>query len=131
MEKEQFDDLTTASETMLKTLLMRYRDEITVKKKEAWSKTYRLSWLIRHKISEATLTRLKSKDLHNLKSELSEQNKKPATIKRYLTLLSNVWTVSHKVWGINVLQSSPFNHIVQDKINNQRERVLTNFKEIN
>jgi len=38
MEKEQFDDLTTASETMLKTLLTRYRDEITVKKKEARSK---------------------------------------------------------------------------------------------
>ena len=85
MEKEQFDDLTTASETMLKTLLMRYRDEITVKKKGARSETYRLNWLIRHKISEATLTRLKSKDLYNLKSELSEQNKKPATI--ILTLL--------------------------------------------
>lgn len=125
MEKEQFDDLTTASETMLKTLLMRYRDEITVKKKGARSETYRLNWLIRHKISEATLTRLKSKDLYNLKSELSEQNKKPATIKHYLTLLSNVWTVSHKVWGINVPQNSPFNHIVQDKINNQRERILT------
>lgn len=125
MEKEQFDDLTTASETMLKTLLMRYRDEMTVKKKGARSETYRLNWLIRHKIADTTLTRLRSKDLYDLKSELTEQNKKPATIKHYLTLLSNVWSVSQKVWGINMPQNSPFKHIVQDKISNQRERILT------
>ena len=78
MEKEQFEDLSTASSTLLKSLLMRYRDEITSKKKSARSETYRLNWLIRHKISDVTLTRLKSKDLYDLKAELTEQGKADA-----------------------------------------------------
>ena len=55
MEKEQFDDLTTASETMLKTLLMRYRDEMTIKKKGARSETYRLNLLMRSRTKNLQL----------------------------------------------------------------------------
>ena len=108
MEKEQFEDLSTASSTLLKSLLMRYRDEITSKKKSARSETYRLNWLIRHKISDVTLTRLKSKDLYDLKAELTEQGKADATIKHYLTLLANVWQVALRQWGINLPVNSPF-----------------------
>ena len=125
MEKEQFEDLSTASSTLLKSLLMRYRDEITSKKKSARSETYRLNWLIRHKISDVTLTRLKSKDLYDLKAELTEQGKADATIKHYLTLLANVWQVALRQWGINLPVNSPFKFIKLGKINNQRERILT------
>jgi integrase len=125
MEKEQFEDLSTASSTLLKSLLQRYRDEITSKKKSARSETYRLNWLIRHKISDVSLTRLKSKDLYDLRSELTELDKAPATIKHYLTLLANVWNVAQRQWGINLPVNSPFKFFKFGKINNQRERILT------
>ncbi len=118
MEKEQFEDLSTASSTLLKSLLQRYRDEITSKKKSARSETYRLNWLIRHKISDVSLTRLKSKDLYDLRSELTELDKAPATIKHYLTLLANVWNVAQRQWGINLPVNSPFKFFKFGKINN-------------
>ena len=125
MEKEQFEDLSTASSTLLKSLLMRYRDEITSKKKSARSETYRLNWLIRHKISDVTLTRLKSKDLYDLKAELTEQGKADATIKHYLTLLANVWQVALRQWGINLPVNSPFKFIKLGK-NKQPKRTYLN-----
>ena len=80
---------------------------------------------IRHKISDVTLTRLKSKDLYDLRSELTELDKAPATIKHYLTLLANVWNVAQRQWGINFPVNSPFKFFKFGKINNQRERILT------
>ena len=95
MDRNQFEDYSDASKTLLTQLLQRYKEEMTVKKKGARSETYRLNWLMRHKIS-----------------------------KHYIHLLSVVWNTAKKVWGIHLPAQSPFELVVLDKVNNTRDRVL-------
>ena len=124
MDRNQFEDYSDASKTLLTQLLQRYKEEMTVKKKGARSETYRLNWLMRHKISKINLMRLQSKHIYALKSELTERNLKPQTVKHYIHLLSVVWNTAKKVWGIHLPAQSPFELVVLDKVNNTRDRVL-------
>ena len=50
MDRNIFEDYTTASNTTLKDILVRYRDEITPNKKGHKSEVYRINKLLRHKI---------------------------------------------------------------------------------
>ena len=124
MDRNQFEDYSDASKTLLTQLLQRYKEEMTVKKKGARSETYRLNWLMRHKISKINLMRLQSKHIYALKSELTERNLKPQTVKHYIHLLSVVWNTAKKVWCIHLPAQSPFELVVLDKVNNTRDRVL-------
>jgi|TARA_R110000803_G_scaffold55951_3_gene113027 integrase len=125
MDKQIFEDYTSAHNTMLKQLLERYREELTIKKKGARSETYRLNLLMRNKIAQVNLMQLKSSHIYTLKTELTEQGLKPQTVKHYIHLLSVIWNTAKRVWGIRMPLESPFALVVLDKVQNERTRVLT------
>ena len=60
MDKNVFEDYSVAQGTSLKDLLIKYREEITSKKKGYREETCKINKLIRHRISLLSIARLKS-----------------------------------------------------------------------
>ena len=74
-----YEDLTLASKTTIKSLLIKYRDEITLNKKGYREETSKLNLLIKNEIAAHTITQLKAHHLYKLKKEFSE-TRAPATV---------------------------------------------------
>ena len=125
IETGQFEDLTKASKTTMRALLEKYRDEITVDKKGHREESAKINLLIRNDISSHTITSLKAHHLYKFKKE-SDKVRAPATTNKYLHMLQNVWNTAKKVWGITMPPYNPFELVTMHKVDNARDRVLTN-----
>ena len=123
MDKQQFEDYSNAADTTLRDILIRYRDEITPKKKGSKWETYKLNLLIRHKISSLSLLHLNPTALYALKNELSI-NRKPGTVKHYFSFINNAWNTAERVWGINLPPKNPIKYVILDKVYDRRDRIL-------
>mgnify|MGYP003119696780 FL=1 len=124
MDKNIFEDYSGAAGTSLKALLIKYRDEITSKKRGFREETSKINYLINHKIALNSLMRLRSNHIYKLKNELSE-TRVAATVNKYIHLLSHTWTTARKVWGIALPMQNPFELVSLDKEAPPRDRVLT------
>lgn len=124
MDKNIFEDYSGAAGTTLKALLIKYRDEITSKKRGFREETSKINYLIRHKIGLNSLMRLKSHHIYKLKIELSA-TRAASTVNKYIHLLSHTWSTARKVWGISLPMQNPFELVSLDKEAPPRDRVLT------
>lgn len=124
MERNVFEDYSGAAGTSLKSLLIKYRDEITSKKRGVREETSKINYLINHKIALNSLMRLKSHHIYKLKTEMSA-TRAASTVNKYIHLLSHTWTVARKVWGITLPMQNPFELVSLDKAPPPRDRVLT------
>ncbi len=97
--KGLFADLSEANQTTLRDTLRRYRDEVTVSKKGAQQETYKINKLMRHKICDYSLARLTANKIAKLRNELSLSSA-PATVNKYLTLISVAVNTAKNEWGI-------------------------------
>ena len=123
MERNIFEDYSNASTTTLKDILIRYRDEVTSKKKGQKSETYKINKLINHKISNINLLGLKSSHIASLKEDFKD--KAPQTIKHYIQQVSVVWNFAKREWGITLPISNPCSMVSMPKINNKCDNILT------
>jgi|TARA_R100001086_G_scaffold246438_1_gene178643 integrase len=123
MDRNVFEDYTNASNTTLKDILIRYRDEVTPTKKGYKSEEYRINKLLRHKICLVNLMRLKSSHIAGLRNDLKD--KAPQTIKHYIQIISVAWNTAKREWGITLPAESPVALVVLPKVNNEREYILT------
>ena len=101
MDKQIFQDLTGASTTTLKELMIKYRDEIVPTQKAHRSTTATLNMLMKHRIAYYSLTQLKSVHLYKFKKEMSV-GRAPKTVNGYIQLLSLIWKTAKRVWGISL-----------------------------
>jgi integrase len=124
MERGMFEDYTRAGQTTLKDLLIKYRDEITIKKKGVKSETYKINFLIRHNVSELNLMQLNSSHLYTLKNELAT-NRATKTVNDYLHLIRHIWNTAKKVWSIQLPAVNPVTLVSMEKVKNYRDVVLT------
>ena len=124
MDKNEFEDYSGAAGTSLRALLIKYRDEITSKKRGFREETSKINFLINHGIALNSLMRLKSFHIYKLKNELSE-TRVAATVNKYIHILSHCWTTARKVWGIALPMQNPFELVSLDKEAPPRDRVLT------
>jgi integrase len=99
-------------------------NEITPNKKGAQWEQYKINWLIRHKISLKTLTQLNSKDLYELKNELST-TRKPGTVRQYFHFINIAWSAAERIWGINLPAKNPVKLVMLDKVKDNRDRILS------
>ena len=72
IEIGSYENLTLASKTTIKSLLIKYRDEITLNKKGYREETSKLNLLIKNEIATHTITQLKAHHLYKLKKQFSE-----------------------------------------------------------
>ena len=99
--KGLYADLTEANQTTLRDTLCRYRNEVTVSKKGAKQEIYKINKLIRNKICNYSLARLTPNKIAKFRNELS-LNSAPATVNKYLTLISVAVNTAKNEWGIHL-----------------------------
>ena len=123
MDKNIFEDYSMAQTTTLKDILIKYRDEITIKKKGYREETCKINKLINHKIAMQSLARLKSSHIYKLKSELSD-GRKVGTVNKYIFLLSHAYKLARTVWNVSLPKDNPFDLVSLDRDLDCRDRVL-------
>ena len=67
---------------------------------------------------------LRSHHIYNFKNEFSK-TRVPATVNKYISLMSHAWTTARKVWGVALPMQNPFDLVSKDKEAPPRDRVLT------
>jgi integrase len=101
--------------TLLKELLIRYKNEITPKKKFVTQEKYRIEVWQKHALANYAISRIKSSDIAKWRDERIKQNKSPNTIRLDLAVLSHLFTIARNEWGFEDL-NNPTIHISFPKL---------------
>ena len=125
IEKDVYSDYGNTETITIKDLIIKYRDEIVVNHKAMKSTTHKLNKLMRYEGATQFLLRLRSAHIYKFQKQLKSEGLAPKTINTYVQLLQQIWTTAKKKWSINLPAQSPFELVTLDKVNNERDRVLT------
>jgi integrase len=125
IERDVYTDYGDAETITIKDLIVKYRDEIVPEHKAKVSTTHKLNKLMRYSVSCIHLLRLKSADLYKLQKQMQSEGLAPKTVNTYIQLLNQIWTTAKRIWSINLPAQSPFELVSLQKVNNERDRVLT------
>ncbi|MEG3620152.1 site-specific integrase [Magnetovibrio sp. PR-2] len=105
MDKRSFVPIGNAENTTLHDALDRYLKEVTPNKKGAKQEEARIDLLKRMKLSEFTLTRLRSSDIASWRDDLVGMDKAPTTIRNMATIISQVYETAKFEWGMEGLHN--------------------------
>ena len=125
IEKDIYTDYGNVESITVKDLILKYRDEIVPTHKAKVSTTHKLNKLMRYNIAEAFILRLKSSQIYQFKNKLKSEGLAPKTVNGYVQLLAQIWKTAKRVWSINLPNQDPFELVSLEKVNNERDRVLT------
>lgn len=120
MNRGTFNDLSEAESLTIREALSRYLKEVTPRKKGFEMETIRINVLLRHKLVNKTLATFKRVDAGKYRDELLRADKAASTVHKELSILSHLYEVAQKEWGINCI--NPIKQISKPKIDNNRER---------
>ena len=101
MDQGAFISRAEAETTLLSELLKRYLMEITPLKKGAAPETARILALLRHPIVQKVVAGIRGVDIARYRDERLKKVR-PGTVKRDLVILSHLFEVARKEWGIHV-----------------------------
>ncbi|MDQ6968677.1 MAG: site-specific integrase, partial [Mariprofundaceae bacterium] len=121
--KGVFTDTDEAHNTILKDMIIKYRDTVSIRKKGFSSEKGKLNNIANSDFANKPLSHIQSKHIAAYRDELLNDGYAPATVKQYLALLSNIYTKIINEWQIATVQ-----HVVKGVkrpvVNNARERRL-------
>lgn len=113
---------TDAERTTLSEALTKYEQEITPTKRGAYQEKHRIKAWLRESLAKQSLVSLRSLDFAKWRdSRLKEVA--PATVRLELALISNLFNVARKEWGMEGL-ANPIESIRLPSVNNARSRVF-------
>lgn len=121
MAQSRFIDTREADSLTIADALQRYEREISVHKKSYRNERSRLSILSRD-LGEYTMTSLRSSDVAGYRDRRLEVAS-GSTVRRDLALLSHLYTIALKEWGLPV--DNPCAKIRKPKLNKDREQRIT------
>ncbi len=121
MDRGSFVSRTEAESTTLKELLERYLEEVTPLKKGAAAESTRIQALLRHPLAQRFIVSIHGADIARYRNERLQQVL-PATVKRDLVVISHLFEVARKEWGIPV--HNPVRDIKLPPHSKARERRL-------
>ena len=121
MDQGVFISRAEAETTTLSELLKRYLGEITPRKKGAAPETARILALLRHPIAQNVVARIRGVDIARFRDERLKKVR-PGTVKRDLVILSHLFEVARKEWGIHV--HNPVRDIQIPSASDMRDRRL-------
>lgn len=101
--------------TLLRELLVRYKNEITPKKKYTTQEKYRIEAWQKHSLANCAISRIKSSDIAKWRDDRIKQNKSANTIRLDLAVLSHLFTIARNDWGFEGL-NNPTIHISFPKL---------------
>lgn len=121
IERGVWRDTIEAERTTLAEALERYEREVTPRKKGAEQEAYRVRALRRLPLARRTLARIRGADIAAFRDAELELLA-PSTVVKHLALLSNLFEIARKEWGIEV--DNPVRQISKPKFDNSRTRRL-------
>lgn len=122
MDRGIFVSQAEAERTTLKEALDRYRKEITPGKKGAQQEGSRINILSRSSLAPRYLAAIRSTDVAKYRDERLDE-RSPITVNNELILLSHLFTVARKEWGMEGLRN-PVSDIRKPKQPAGRDRRL-------
>ncbi len=87
------------TKALLKDLLERYKNEVTIHKKHSAAEAYRINFWLRHALANQPISSIKSSDIAKWREELVKLGRSPNTLRLELAVLSNLFTVAANEWG--------------------------------
>lgn len=111
------------SKVLLRDLLERYKNEVTIHKKHSGTETYRVKFWLSHPISNLPITDIKSSDIAKWREERVKLGRSPNTLRLELAVLSNLFTVAESEWGYEGL-NNPTAKVKLPKLPSGRTRRL-------
>jgi len=124
MDRKIFEDLSGAEGTTLRSLIIKYRDEIVPDYKSAKTLTYKLNLMLKYKICYYNLLQLNSAHIHTFKKEISV-GRAPKTVNMYIQTLQTIWNIARSQWEITLPAQNPFALVTYNKIKNERDVTLS------
>ena len=117
-----------AENTTLEEALTRYQKEISENKKGAYQESRRIENFKNHKIGKRFLATIQGKTIAEFRDErLGEVSE--ATVRRELVILSNLFEIVRKEWGMGGIQNPVRSINLPSGRGNERERRLTETEE--
>lgn len=107
----------------VKDLLIRYRDEISTKKRSHYSEKYALDFLIRQPFASLSLAELTPAKICDYRDARLKQVK-PGTVRRDLAILKHTFDIAEREWNIPI-RENPLNKIAKIKPQAGRSRRLS------
>jgi integrase len=122
MDRGRWTDSTAAEKITLGELLTRYAAEISPGKKGAPQEASRIAFWQAHRLSQRSLASVKPVDLSRFVSERQAGGAAAATIRNDLAVISNLYTVANKRWGISIANPASGRVLDLPRENNARDR---------
>lgn len=126
IERGVWRDTDEAERTTLAEALERYEREVSPRKKGAEQEAYRVRALRRLPLAKMTLARIRGADIAAFRDAELELLA-PSTVVKHLALLSNLFEIARKEWGVEV--DNPVRQIGKPKFDNSRTRRLEDGEE--
>lgn len=123
MDRGSFVSRREAESTTLREVLERYSREVTPKKRGADQEKYRIRALLETNMARRTLAAVRGVEVARYRDDELARGLAPSTIMKALALLSHLFEVARKEWGIEV--DNPVQKITKPKVDNARERRLS------
>jgi integrase len=121
MSRARFVDIREAESTTLYDALTRYQSEVTEGKKGAKQEGVRIEKWKLSSLAHKSLASLRSSDMATYRDAELKAGKSTATVRLDLAVISHLFTVATKDWGIEGL-TNPCRAIRMPKGSKQRER---------
>ena len=87
IERGLYANMKAALGMSLKTLLESYREHVTPTKRGAEEETYKINKLLKHEIVKLSIAKVTILKIKNFQKELSQQNRQPSTINKYVSII--------------------------------------------
>jgi integrase len=121
MGRGVFENRAEAEETTLRESIERYMTEVSSSKKGVKAELVRFRWWLNDPLANRSLASLKGSDFAKWRDKRLK-TVAPATARRDLSVISHLFTICRKEWGINV--QNPIENIRMPSVRNARERRL-------
>jgi integrase len=128
MDGGTFVSRAEAETTTLKEALQRYLSEITPFKKGARQENDRIKVWMSHDLASRYLANLRSVDFAQYRDQKLAAGAGASTIRNHLNIISHLFTIARKEWGMESLQN-PIQNIRMPKQPPGRERRLESHEE--
>lgn len=123
IDRGVFVSRAEAESTTLREALERYEREVTPRKKGAEVEKYRIRVLLAMPLARRTLAGMRGAEAAKMRDDELARGLAPSTVVKLLALLSHLYEIARKEWGIEV--DNPVRKISKPKVDNARERRLS------
>ena len=128
MQRGVWRDRSESENTTLMEALDRYAEEIIPSKKAPRQELVRLRQWQAKPIAKMFLASIRGRDVAAVIRDMEAEGKAPNTIRLYLALLSHLFTIARKEWGMEAL-SNPVELVRKPKLPHGRDRRLVGDEE--